>query len=196
MTTSHSEWINFLRQYGPIPRNDNMYDETIQRVVSKKKIKPILIEAKYLSELIENFRTDQPKSVILTGTAGDGKTYHCREVWLELGGTYELWEVPGNIKKLPIGSRTLYVIKDLSELEGHERDQLVLFTQAIKNQRPEVMFLIAANDGQLIEALKQVNDHSDSLGIRDVIEELLVNDQKEHAQYGLRLYNLSRISAA
>ena len=26
-----SKWINFLRKYGPVPRNDNMYDETIQR---------------------------------------------------------------------------------------------------------------------------------------------------------------------
>ncbi|MFC0214421.1 hypothetical protein ACFFK0_18485 [Paenibacillus chartarius] len=196
MTTSHTEWINFLRQYGPVPRNDNMYDETIQRVVNKKKIKPILIEAKYLPELIENFRSEQPKSVILTGTAGDGKTYHCREVWLELGGTYEQWEVPGNIKMLPIGNKTLYVIKDLSELEDHERDHLVLFAQAIKQQRPDVLFLIAANDGQLIEALKQVNEHSDALGIREVIEEMLVDEQKEHAQYGVRLYNLSRISAA
>ena len=27
----NNNWIMFLRQYGPIPRNDNMYDESIQR---------------------------------------------------------------------------------------------------------------------------------------------------------------------
>lgn len=196
MTTSNTGWISFLRRYGPIPQNDNMYDETIQRVVKRKKIKPVQIEAKYLQELIENFRSERPKSVILTGTAGDGKTYHCREVWIELGGTYEQWEAPENIKELQLGDKTLYVIKDLSELEDHERFHLVLFAQAITNRRQDVLFLIAANDGQLIEALKQVNEHSDAFGIREVIEEMLVNEQKGHSKYGLRLYNLSRISAA
>jgi hypothetical protein len=197
MTTSHTEWISFLRQYGPIPRNDNMYDETIQRVVKRKKIKPILIKAKYLEQLIENFRSVKPKSVILTGTAGDGKTYHSREVWLDLGGTYGQWEVPGNIKQLSIGSnKTLYVIKDLSELSYQEREYLVLFAQAIKGRRTDVLFLIAANDGQLIEALKQVNEDFNAIGIREIIEEMLVNEQQENEQYDLRLYNLSRISAA
>jgi hypothetical protein len=197
MTTSHTEWISFLRQYGPIPRNDNMYDETIQRVVKRKKIEPILIMAKYLEELIENFRSEKPKSVILTGTAGDGKTYHSREVWLDLGGTYEQWEVPGNIKQLSIGSnKTLYVIKDLSELTDQEREYLVLFAQGIKGRRTDVLFLIAANDGQLIEALKQVNEDFNAIGIREIIEEMLVNEQQENDRYELRLYNLSRISAA
>ena len=27
-----NRWIRFLRNYGPIPTNDNMYDESIQRV--------------------------------------------------------------------------------------------------------------------------------------------------------------------
>jgi hypothetical protein len=26
-----NRWFRFLRNYGPIPTNDNMYDETIQR---------------------------------------------------------------------------------------------------------------------------------------------------------------------
>jgi hypothetical protein len=29
--TGASRWIRFLRNYGPIPTNDNMYDESIQR---------------------------------------------------------------------------------------------------------------------------------------------------------------------
>ncbi|TWI56100.1 hypothetical protein IQ10_01989 [Halalkalibacter nanhaiisediminis] len=41
MNTIRSNWINFLRQYGPIPQNDNMYDETIQSILKKKKVTPI-----------------------------------------------------------------------------------------------------------------------------------------------------------
>ena len=29
-----SRWIKFLRNYGPIPTNGNMYDETIQRAIA------------------------------------------------------------------------------------------------------------------------------------------------------------------
>ncbi|MGR7911455.1 hypothetical protein ACU64V_18930 [Lysinibacillus capsici] len=73
MVAKNSEWISFLRQYGPIPRNDNMYDETIQRIIKKKKVTPIKIDMVYLDELVENFKLPVPVSVILTGTAGDGK---------------------------------------------------------------------------------------------------------------------------
>lgn len=52
MTVIKSSWINFLRQYGPIPRNDNMYDETIQRTIKKKKIKPVQIDSEYTEILI------------------------------------------------------------------------------------------------------------------------------------------------
>ncbi|MGF9715052.1 hypothetical protein [Paenibacillus naphthalenovorans] len=195
--TPNSSWVNFLRQYGPIPRNDNMYDETIQRIVKKRGIEPILIEAPYLAELIENFKSENPKSIILTGTAGDGKTYHSRETWYELGGTFEQWEEPGNIKKLSIHyGKTLYVIKDLSELAPEERDILILFGQCIKGKRADVLFLIAANDGQLLEALKQVDEDDDAKGILNIIEDMLVTDLPEHPRFDLRLYNLSRISAA
>ena len=32
--TQGARWVRFLRQYGPIPRNDNMYDEHIRRCVA------------------------------------------------------------------------------------------------------------------------------------------------------------------
>ena len=87
-----SQWIDFLRHYGPIPRNDNMYDEVIQRTLKRKKVDPIIFETKYLNELIENFQGSSPKSVILTGTAGDGKTFCCRKIWEALNGKSEDWE--------------------------------------------------------------------------------------------------------
>ena len=34
-------FLKFLRHYGPVPRNDNMYDEAIQRFTRKKGIAPI-----------------------------------------------------------------------------------------------------------------------------------------------------------
>ena len=79
--------MRFLRTHGPIPTNDNMYDESIRRALKRHKIKPIELPAQFLQELLDNFLKPAPDSYFLTGTAGDGKTYHCREVFVRLGGS-------------------------------------------------------------------------------------------------------------
>jgi hypothetical protein len=89
--TSESRWIKFLRNYGPIPTNDNMYDEAIQRAIKRLKIEPLVLPAQFLDAIIANFRSDRPATEILTGTAGDGKTYNCREVWTAFGGSLTEW---------------------------------------------------------------------------------------------------------
>ena len=88
-----SGWLTFLRHYGPVPRNDNMYDETIQRSARRQGIAPIEFEHPYHIRLLKCFNktTADPVSVILTGTAGDGKTHLCRQVWKTLGGNEVAW---------------------------------------------------------------------------------------------------------
>src|SRR5690348_11870307 len=83
-----TKWLQFLRHYGPIPRNDNVYDETIQRSARRQKIAPIEFEHPMQDLLLRCFdeRAVDPVSVILTGTAGDGKTHLCRKVWARLNG--------------------------------------------------------------------------------------------------------------
>lgn len=196
MSTGTSDWISFLRQYGPIPRNDNMYDEAIHRVLKRKNITPIVIESTYKKELIENFISEKPKSVILTGTAGDGKTFNCREVWLELNGSPEIWLNDEKLKStdLPNGKK-LTVIKDLSELQDQERQVLHRFVTSVLDPNYGEVFLVAANDGQLIEAWKHIDLDNEVIKVRACVEDLLVNDQQEKNGYHFKLYNLSRISA-
>jgi hypothetical protein len=62
-----NNWIRFLRNYGPIPTNDNMYDETIQRALARLKMQPIELPAQHLAWLVDNFRSDECQSIILTG---------------------------------------------------------------------------------------------------------------------------------
>ncbi|QPC88869.1 hypothetical protein GA830_19890 (plasmid) [Mesorhizobium sp. NBSH29] len=52
-----NNWIRFLRNYGPIPTNDNMYDETIQRALARLKMPPIELPAQHLAWLVDNFRS-------------------------------------------------------------------------------------------------------------------------------------------
>ncbi|MEV5029605.1 hypothetical protein [Paenibacillus sp. LPE1-1-1.1] len=197
MTIVESNWISFLRQYGPIPRNDNMYDESIHRVMKRKNIEPIIIESVYLNELIENFKSNNPKSVILTGTAGDGKTFNCREVWLALNGLKQVWQNDDKVKELVLPSlKKMYVVKDLSELKDEERGILHEFVNSVMNPDDSNVFLIAANDGQLIDAWKHIEPDENIESVKLCVEDLLVNEIREKNGYNLRLYNLSRISAA
>jgi hypothetical protein len=194
-----SEWIGFLRNYGPIPRNDNMYDETIQRASKRKKIQPPTFETAYLDELIENFQAATPKSVILTGTAGDGKTYYCRQVWDALGGSLEVWqkEAKNNWHVLPLQDKKLVVVKDLSELTAEEKQTLLPHVAAaIVGKSTDKVFLIAANDGQLVEAWTEAESYANVKNVRQAIENLLVEDRRQEEGFNVKLYNLSRQSAA
>src|SRR4051812_40737635 len=101
-----------------------MYDETIQRIVKKKKITPIKIDMIYLEEIVRNFQSENPLNIILTGTAGDGKTFYCREVWNRLGGSESIWNEDLKIKELKLNDKKLKFIKDLSELSDEEKEIL------------------------------------------------------------------------
>ncbi|WP_226582578.1 hypothetical protein [Halobacillus litoralis] len=196
MSSVRSDWINFLRQYGPIPRNDNMYDETIQRVIKKKKIKPIKVDMEYLEELVANFLSEGPDSIILTGTAGDGKTYYCREVWKKLGGSELEWDENNKIKELYVNDYKVMFIKDLSELLEEERQLLSIMADSIMGINTKIVFLVAANDGQLLETWKLVNQTDNVISAKKCIEDLLVEGKKIQYGYKLKLYNLSKTNSA
>ncbi|MEY8752902.1 hypothetical protein [Alkalicoccobacillus gibsonii] len=196
MSTIRSNWVNFLRQYGPIPQNDNMYDETIQSIIRKKKVTPIRIDMEYLDELVDNFLNENPYSVILTGTAGDGKTYYCREVWKKLGGDEAIWAKNNKIEKLVVNGYNVVFIKDLSELLEEERKILSTMADSIMGIDNKTVFLVAANDGQLLETWKMLNSTYNIIDTKRCIEDLLVDGKKEQNGFLLKLYNLSKTNSA
>ncbi|PIQ28037.1 hypothetical protein COW36_06940 [bacterium (Candidatus Blackallbacteria) CG17_big_fil_post_rev_8_21_14_2_50_48_46] len=189
-----SAWIRFLRQFGPVPSNDNMFDEHIQRALKRNKIESLHFKVSYLQSLIANFKEKNPKSVILTGTAGDGKTFSCREIWENLGGNKTLWDGGEKILQLdlPNGSKLL-IIKDFSELDEEDNSILERMAQSILGNNFQEVFLIAANDGQLLESWKKTGESADVQKVREVIEDLLLSNTQELEGYQLHLLNLSRL---
>ncbi|MFQ3612086.1 MAG: hypothetical protein SNJ68_00045 [Cyanobacteriota bacterium] len=181
-----------------------MYDEVIQRTLRRKKLQPITFETEYLGELLDNFRSASPKTVILTGTAGDGKTYYCRQIWEEFGGSVDDWQKDSKIQRLALGDaasspsvRQLIVIKDLSELTLKEKQSLLpQIATAILGKDTSKVYLIAANDGQLVEAWTEAAQIEEMKPVRKAIEDLLVGDLRELDGFQVKLYNLSRQSAA
>jgi hypothetical protein len=174
-----------------------MYDESIQHALRRSKIPPVEFEAPHLAELLQNFCGTSPHSVILTGTAGDGKTYLCRKVWEGLGGDRSIWESDDKVRRLELASgRQLTVIKDLSELRDEDRTFLTQMADAICDQHSLEVFLVAANDGQLVEAWNEAPESPNVIHVRGLIEDLLVSEQHRREGYALILYNLSRTAAA
>jgi len=196
-STGANAWIRFLRNYGPIPTNDNMYDESIQRALHRHKIKPIVLPAQFLESLLANLRLETPTSQILTGTAGDGKTYHCREVWKAFGGLEDAWNAGEKIQSLPLGSRQLVIVKDLSELR--DGDGAVLLAQMaddVATPNPPRIYLIAANHGQLLEKLRAAPQTPAMIDLGQSVEELLVTGRNPNPEVRIGLDDLSRAPAA
>lgn len=190
-------WVRFLRNYGPIPTNDNMYDESIQRALRRHKIRPITLPAPLRDELVAMFKGDRPVSHIITGTAGDGKTYHCREVWVALGGDVAAWNQGDKIQRLALGDRTLVIVKDLSELRDDESSDLIAeFARDVADPATTTFYLFAANHGQLLEKLKSVPDTDVVARVSKVVEDLLVTGITSDPGIALDLTDLSRSPAA
>ena len=73
-----SAWVRFLRTYGPTPNNLTMFDEYVAGAVGRAKVQPIALSAPMLEPMKAHVASGKPGSMLIAGTAGDGKTYHCR----------------------------------------------------------------------------------------------------------------------
>lgn len=211
MDDSGRRWLRFLRQYGPIPSNDNMYDEQIQRSAKRWGFSPVVFDHPYYDRVLDCFigPKDSRASVLLTGTAGDGKTHLCRKVWAQLGGSVEDWGsdepyLKSYVKMPGDEAFQLHVIRDLSawvpqrgaEWERSKEDLLKHFSSLVFAPDSSELFFLAANDGQLIETWRRLPSTPDVARLRDVFEDLLVENRSTTPDARLSLFNLSRISSA
>ncbi len=203
-----AKWIRFIRQYGPIPRNDNMYDEHIRKSAKRSGIRPLVFTHPVEDELLALFKQDcdHPSSVILTGTAGDGKSHLCGKVWRQLGGDETQWAsddvyhtCQANIGGL---NKIVHVIRDLTAMPQtdpkgrytNKVELLLKFCSGLCQPDDGTIFLIAANDGQLVEMLHKLPSNGQVLRVQAHIESLLVEDWREAEGIPLKLFNLSRVS--
>lgn len=209
------QWISFLRQYGPIPTKDNLYDENLQRRSRKTGIKQILFKHPYEDRVQRCFDGSGPiGSVILTGTAGDGKTFLCGRIWSALDGSQEAWAGQDSYLRLSLAipaaegraarSPTLHVFRDLSawvppqgsQWPPEKLDLMRRFCASMFEPEPKEVFLLAANDGQLAETLRRLPDEDVVERARQAVEELLVAGREQLDGASLHLFNLSRGSSA
>ncbi len=186
-------WVRFLRSYGPTPNNLTLFDEYVTGALSKAKVQPITLSSPLLEKIKQRVDSGAPGSILIAGTAGDGKTYHCRGLWTHLGGSAKDWSAKTPVKelKLPDG-RVAVFVKDLSELNDEESDKaLALLERSVQGDENVEFLVVAANHGQILERLRDLGDRQKR------VHPLRKQVQDAFLQYGvppagLAIFDLSR----
>src|SRR5450755_879691 len=119
-------FVGYLNRYTTFsPEHEAAFDEFITQIPPSSG-KPLRLETKTEQFLTTYINREAPPSIILTGNAGDGKTYLCRQVIEAL--TEEAVRDWSDRVNWPIklSNFTLHVIKDLSEIDENAGMDIML----------------------------------------------------------------------
>lgn len=186
-------WIRFLRNYGPIPTNCNLFDEHINAALANAKVDPIILPTPSVDAMVGFVDEGRPGSLLIAGTAGDGKTYHSRQLWARLGGDEKAWGLPTTIKTLELrDGRSLIFVKDLSELNDDEGDQVLAgLEKSVFDRNDPSIFVIASNHGQILDRLRKRKDQEGNPSpLYQLVQDAFLLSGFEHER--LKIFDLSR----
>lgn len=187
-------WVRFLRNYGPIPTNGNLFDEHVSKAQARAKVKPVVLPTPRLDEMYDAL-ANGGCSLLVAGTAGDGKTFHCRSLWERLGGDKAAWLAKGSIKHLQFQARVIVFVKDLSELGLGDADSQNLLDGLEKSYSGDdsVSYVVATNHGKILEHLRVRAEHTGSVSpLRDSIQNAFLNPNVRHPR--LKVVDLSKVA--
>jgi len=186
-------WVRFLRNYGPIPTNGNLFDEHVTKALARARVRPVLLPTPRLEDM-KIAIAERGHSLLVAGTAGDGKTFHCRKLWVELGGAGADWAAPGSIKRLEAGGRALVFVKDLSELGETEGEEILAGLEASFGGDDSAGYVVATNHGQILDRLRRRSERTGIPSpIRQPVQEAFINPAARHER--LSVVDLSRAAS-
>ncbi len=187
-----SKFFKLLAAYAPTSQNESAYDEKVLRTAKRYSVEPINIENGIFPILYDSF-ISQPKPIIISGSAGDGKTYLLRKLYETLNGEQEKWS-EDHIPEVYNDNFTVKFIKDFTEIERANKVAILEGLYKSIYEESKELYIIAANDGILTDTLREYISEKDQYGqlltlIEDHIEDpSLKND--------LILLDLSQTSSA
>ena len=161
-------FVDYLNRYTTTSsEHEAAFDEFISQSVLPESVQPLRLKTKIEGFLNECFQRDQPASIILTGNAGDGKTYLCRQIIETLTGE-ELSHWEDHLDwRIERPGFSLRVVKDLSEMDEAAGKAVVIdLAEAFRDENDPTCFLIAANEGRLRAVL------SEDARLRDIYDEV------------------------
>lgn len=170
-----------------------MFDEYVAGAVGRAKVAPIALSAPMLEQMKAHVASGKPGSMLIAGTAGDGKTYHCRALWASLGGDSRAWATKGNTKEHRlVDGRVAVFIKDLSEFNGEESDApLARLERSVLGSDDSEIVILAANHGQVLDRLRDLGRRQGRQHpLRKPLQEFFL--QSGQAPERLAVFDLSR----
>lgn len=191
-------FLKLLSEYGPSAQNNAAFDEHVKKRTKKLGIEDLNIDNGLLTKLFETF-ISSPKSIIISGSAGDGKTYLLRGLFDRLSADNFEW-----LEFLPIIQYKDYqitFIKDFTQLSIGDKKNILnnLYTSIFTNTKH--LYFIAANDGILTDTLRDDSLFIDIQVQKDNFSQLLklIEDKIDHKDLldnNLLLLDLSQTSSA
>ncbi len=152
-------WVRFLRSYGPTPNDTSLFDEFVTGALVRAKVAPIELASPQLEAMRSRIESGAPGSILIAGTAGDGKTYHCRGLWRMLGGTDKAWAGSDPVRMLRLSDgREATFVKDLSEISDQTQsdEAMAALERSVLGGDDSTVMVVAANHGQILERLRDV----------------------------------------
>jgi hypothetical protein len=206
MPLSNGEkWISLLRAYGPTSENHAQHAEHVDRLAERLAISKLAFThpASHLLAECFPFATGEFRNVVLTGTAGDGKTSLCLELVRTLTG--HLADATRGVQEFSVetasGSRTLTFIYDVTAWKKKSSGLLTLdhvavlerMAKSVFENRPE-WFVLAVNDGQMHELFRALPEDAPAI-VRKLADDLIQHHARREQDPGnrLRIINLSMI---
>jgi hypothetical protein len=211
MSTLGENWIKLLRGYGPLAGNNATEAENVDSFAKLMKIERISFRHPARDQLeacLLNSAPENRLTVLVIGTAGDGKTTLCFELLKDLTGCQPASMAPDGIEtfKLTDGSE-LDFIRDLTGWRKRNADntltddrviqlELIASHAAGEAHRPTI---IAVNDGQLHGVYRALPKHA-SGRLRDFFREAIRLHSHSLSESGeafprFRLIDLSSITS-
>jgi hypothetical protein len=173
-----------------------MFDEYVSGALGRAKVQPIRLSTPLLDKMIQHIESKTPGSLLIAGTAGDGKTYHCRALWTHIGGDPKVWAGKGNMKEYKLEDGRLAVfIKDLSEFNGEESDlPLQRLEKSVLGDDNSEVVILAANHGQILDRLRDLGKRQGRIHpLRKPLQERFL--QAGPAPERLAVFDLSRTTS-
>ena len=192
--------IDFLAAYGPVANGQNMYDEFVLSMAEEHRIEPLEITEPRSEKVYQILTSNDPCTIILTGTAGDGKTYTARKVLDRLSNGSKAWTNAQSALSITCSEngQTITFVKDLSEIRLTDKHELVprVVDSLFRDSGSNEVFVLCVNDGHLIKTWRDSVEGERAEKSINIMQSMLRDDRESVPELNLRFINMSRTSHA
>ncbi len=203
--TKGEKWIRLLRAYGPVADNEAMQAEHVGKLAAHLDVPRLTFDHPARQLILDCFpvSTGSFRNVVLTGTAGAGKTSLCFDLVRALTGNSG--EGHSGVEIIHVGTsagqRTITLIYDVTawrkKTNGHlSQDHVALLARMADSAfgESDEFFVLAVNDGQMHELFRALPTDAPDL-VRTLERSLIGLHARGEIDSGerLRLINLSKI---